>query len=143
MLRVKTRLDFSDVHGLGVFAVEPIEKGQVVIRHHEDFDLVFTDDDIAKLPNPMREAIEYYGFRYEKEKLFVYNIDNERFLNHSDTPNVRSGRRIMLAARDIAVGEELTVDYRTFCDDCAAEGVEAIFRMGRAFMEGDTRREGN
>lgn len=143
MLKVKNRLDFSEVHGIGVYAVEPIRKGQLVIRYHREFDLVFYDHELEQLPVPMREAIEYYGIRNERGKLFVYTVDNERFLNHSDTPNLRSGRQVMFAARDIAPDEELTVDYRTFCDDCAADGVDEIFGLGPAFTEGDVRRGGS
>lgn len=143
MLRVKNRLDFSELHGIGVFTEQAIGKGEMVIRYHRDFDLIFTDEDMAGLPETMREAVEYYGYRLEREKMFIFNVDNERFLNHSDTPNLRSGRNVMFAARDIAVGEELTVDYRTFCDSCAEYGVENLFRVGRPFCEGDFLRENN
>ncbi|MBK1735241.1 hypothetical protein CKO15_08070 [Halorhodospira abdelmalekii] len=140
MLRVRTKLEFSELHGIGVFALEPIKKGQLVIRHHPDFDFVFYDADMEKLPVAMREAIEYYGYRYERGGFFIYNVDNERFLNHSESPNLRPGRRVMFAARDIEPDEELTVDYRTFCDDCAKEGIANIFRKGHAFTESDPLR---
>jgi SET domain-containing protein len=141
MLRVKNKLDFSELHGLGVFADEPIKKGQMVIRFHRDFDLVFRDDEMEKLPKAMRDAIEYYGFRNERLKVYTYNVDNERFMNHSEDPNLISGRQVVFALRDIAVGEELTMDYRTFCDECASDGVESIFRDGPAFFEQDEARE--
>ena len=141
MLQVKTKLGFSDLHGIGVFADEPIAKGRMVIRHHSDFDLKFTETEMLTLPAPMREAIEYYGTHHKKADCYFFYVDNERFLNHSAEPNLRSGTTVMFAARDIEAGEELTVDYRQFCDACIDEGVEHIFRQGPAFTEGDTIRE--
>lgn len=141
MLIVKTKLKFSELHGLGVFADEPISRGRVVLRYNQYFDLFFSDEDIKKLPKPMVETLEYYGTRCNNPGGFYYFVDNERFLNHSDNPNLRIGRVVMTAARDVKAGEELTVDYRQFCADCASQGLNSIFRLGRRFTEDDPLRE--
>ena len=50
-----------------------------------------------------------------------YTIGNEAepytFLNHSFTPNLLCHVGVVLARRDIAANEELTLDYRTLIDD--------------------------
>ena len=43
MLLVKTYLDRSPIHGLGVFAAEFIRKGTRVWRFVESFDRVYSD----------------------------------------------------------------------------------------------------
>ncbi|PKM07970.1 MAG: hypothetical protein CVV14_06225 [Gammaproteobacteria bacterium HGW-Gammaproteobacteria-4] len=44
----------------------------------------------------------------------VVNLDNARYMNHSDTPNLIEVDGCNYTARDIAEGEELTCDYRVF-----------------------------
>jgi SET domain-containing protein len=49
--------------------------------------------------------------------VWVLPGDHDRYMNHSDEPNVGmnpNGNTENLALRDIAAGEELTCDYRTF-----------------------------
>ena len=55
---------------------------------------------------------------------FVYNgeITDEEYINHSETPNMLYHCGILFAKRPIAVGDELTVDYKYFLatnDVCA------------------------
>ena len=135
MLVIPTELRLSPLHGLGVFTVEPVRKGQVVIRHLAAFDLTFPPDVFAGLPPAFREAVEYYGFKIKSHDMFCYDVDNGRFINHSEEPNLISGRRIMKATRDIAAGEELLTDYREFCDECKEKGVAAVFRESRSFVD--------
>ena len=134
MLNVKTELRISPLHGLGVFAAEPIQKSQVVVRYHRDFDVQISPEQFASLPEAFQEAVEYYGYLDEESGYFGYNVDNGRFINHSDTPNLKLGRRVMKAARDIAVGEEITADYREFCDACRKD-LSKVFSTSRSFVD--------
>ena len=38
-------------------------------------------------------------------------IDNEKYLNHSNDPNVNDNG---IALKDIKIGDEITVDYKDF-----------------------------
>ncbi len=75
--------------------------------------------------NVARAAIETYTYVHPQTGLFVYCLDNARFMNHSDDPTtagVHSEGSIEghdVAVRDIAEGEELTCDYRLFDADFA------------------------
>lgn len=60
---------------------------------------------------------------------FVYgdSIENEEYINHSETPNLLYHCGVCLATRDIAPGEELTVNYKYFLaehDVCAFNNSE-------------------
>jgi SET domain-containing protein len=120
MLLVKTRLGQSPIEGTGLFAAEPIKAGTVTWRFLSGFDQAFTAEQIAGLPRVARETIETYTYLHQPSGLYVYCLDNARFMNHADDPNtagVHAGGAIEgydIATRDIAEGEELTCDYRLF-----------------------------
>lgn len=112
MLLVKTYLDNSPIHGIGVFAGEPIPKGTKVWTFADGFDRCFTERQFRKLPKPAREFIGYYGYRVDGE--IILTCDNDRYTNHSDNANTHWHRGFMRARRAIAKGEEITNDYREF-----------------------------
>lgn len=116
MLMVRVRIDRSPIHGLGVFAVEPIAAGTPVWRFTPGFDLDLDAGLLAPQPPLFREVLLHYGYIDARSKRFILCCDDARFINHSDRPNLRTDRRadpygIDVAARDIAAGEELTLDY--------------------------------
>jgi hypothetical protein len=120
MLLVKTRLGQSQIEGIGLFAAEPIKAGTVTWRFLDGYDQCFTAEQIAALPAVAREAIETYTYLHQPGGLYVYCLDNARFMNHADDPNT-AGVHVDgaiegydIATRDIAEGEELTCDYRLF-----------------------------
>jgi SET domain-containing protein len=120
MLLVRTRLGQSPIEGTGLFAAEPILAGTVTWRFMPGFDQLFTADQIADLPDIARAAVENYTYLHAPSGLYVYCLDNARFMNHADDANtagVHSDGGIEgydVATRDIAEGEELTCDYRVF-----------------------------
>jgi SET domain-containing protein len=112
MLLVKTFLDKSPIHGLGVFAAEPIGKDTKIWRFVEGFDRAYSPKQFAKLPKAARDFIKMYGYRVDGEILFPGDYD--RHMNHSDIPNTYLKSGYALARRRIAKGEEITNDYREF-----------------------------
>lgn len=118
MFTVKTYIDRSPIEGVGVFAAEAIAKGQMVTRHIDGFDMVFTQREFAAKPKIMQDFIKRQG--YQSEGVWILNGDHERFTNHADKPNT-TYRALpeegTFATRDIAKGEEITCDYREFSDD--------------------------
>ena len=85
MLLVKTYLDKSAIHGLGVFAGERIRKGTKIWRFVEGFDRAYSPKQFAKLPKQARDFLKNYGYRVDGEILFT--VDNDRHINHSEDPN--------------------------------------------------------
>jgi SET domain-containing protein len=120
MLMVKTRLGPSDIAGIGLFAAEDIPKGTVTWRFMPAYDRLLTEADIDMLPEPARSNILDHVYLDATSNQFVLCADNARFMNHADDPNTAgvhepgSIEGFDVATRDIAAGEELTCDYRTF-----------------------------
>ncbi|MGE0564207.1 MAG: SET domain-containing protein [Pseudolabrys sp.] len=112
MLLVKTYLDQSPIHGLGVFASETIPKGAKVWCYVEGFDRSWSPRQFAKLPKAAQEFVAYYGYRVDGEILLT--VDNDHFINHSDDANTYWRDGYIRAKRTIAKGEEITNSYRLF-----------------------------
>jgi len=112
MLLVKTYLDKSPIHGIGVFAAESIRKDTKIWRFVEGFDRAYTPKEFAKLPKPARDYLKDYGYRVDGEILFT--VDHDHYINHSDNPNTYLKAGYTIARRNIRKGEEITNDYREF-----------------------------
>lgn len=125
MMMVDTELRPSPIHGLGVFLLQPVKKGDLIWRFDARIDRVYTPDEIATLPAQVQAYLETYCTWHESTGLYVLCGDNGRYFNHSDTPNTVSNGVSFgedHAARDLAAGEELTSDYRTICDRVRRDG---------------------
>jgi SET domain-containing protein len=118
MLLVKTYLAPSRIHGIGLFAGQPIAKGTVVWRLDLVIDVELTEADIEALAPPAREQIRKYTYMDLVRGKYVLCGDDARFFNHSDAPNCHDypdgDGGTTVAARDIGEGEELTSDYSRF-----------------------------
>lgn len=124
--KIEARL--SPIHGNGVFAKEPIKKGERVIQYkgvlrtHEEVDAEYGDED---------ENGHTFLFTLNDEYVIDANkgANIARWMNHSCKPNCESeveedakGRkdkdRIFInALRDIKPGEELTYNYGIVLDE--------------------------
>ncbi|MGB7256740.1 MAG: SET domain-containing protein [Pseudolabrys sp.] len=112
MLLVKTYLDKSAIHGLGVFAGEFIRKGTKIWRWVEGFDRAYTPKQFARLPKPARDYIRHHGYRADGEILI--GMDHDHHMNHSADANTFWKNGYVIACRDIRKGAEITNDYREF-----------------------------
>ena len=117
MYLIKTYIDRSDIEGTGVFAGEDIARGQIVTRHADGVDMVFTQEQFDGFPAPFQYFLRRQTYRLDGE--YVLNVDHERFTNHADAPNTvwSDEKGGMVAARPIKSGEEITCDYREFDED--------------------------
>ena len=115
MLTIKTKIGPSKIDGIGFFAYQPISKGTVVWKYDPSIDRLLSKDEVMKLDGPIQERFHNYAFFDKKYNKYMFCGDDGRFFNHSDTPNCDDGEDdITIALCDIAEGEELTVDYRSF-----------------------------
>ena len=83
------------------------------------YDLELTTEVFDALPLHVREFIEHYGYLDFHLNRWLLHFDHGRFINHNDDPNIRPNYEsdphgVDVAVRDIAVGEEITTDYRLF-----------------------------
>jgi SET domain-containing protein len=115
MIIVPTYLGQSGIHGLGVFAREPIAKGSKVWEYNPLFDLTLTEEQFEALPASVRAEIEIHLYQPEAGGPLYYESTMGKYMNHDREPNVDfSDVGVGWATRDIGVGEELTCDYRHF-----------------------------
>lgn len=121
MLIVKTRLGPDAYGGIGLFADEPIPQGQVVWMIDAK-GLVDLKWPLTGLSANRQALADKYGYpslvfrngRWEADGIMM-SVDNDRHTNHSNNPNtVEREDGCMVAAWDIAAGEEITCDYRMF-----------------------------
>lgn len=114
---VNVRLAPSDVHGIGVFAIRDIAKGEKLNANL--FPQLFT------LPYAMFEQLKPQVRQILLERwpniingsAFAYpDTMLQGYMNHSDDPNYHA--KDDLALRDIKAGDEITEDYRAIpnCD---------------------------
>ncbi|MBP7846391.1 MAG: SET domain-containing protein [Candidatus Pacebacteria bacterium] len=117
MLLVKTKLDKSEISGIGLFADEFIKEGTVVWEYNPKFDLLYSKEEIEHLPVAFQEQLHKYSYLDKDYGKYLLCGDDARFFNHSDDPNCLdsvSDEDVTIAARDIQKGEELTCNYRVF-----------------------------
>ena len=117
------RLQPSKIHGIGVFAIRDIPKGRnpfKTIPKYANFGYVrIAADDFDALPPNLAEFIRTL-FLPTAGVMHIptYGLNVVRlnsYLNHSVDPNMRTRDGYdFVAVKKIMVGEELTVDYRTY-----------------------------
>lgn len=117
MLIIPVELRPSRIHGLGVFTRQAVRAGEVVSRYLPPFDVQYPVELMTMVSVSERAYLKNFSYLSRFTGVYVLPGDHDRYMNHSDDPNVGmnpNGSTENLALRDIAAGEELTCDYRTF-----------------------------
>lgn len=118
MLLVKTIVGTSRIHGVGVFAEEPIARGTIVWRYEPLFDRSLAESDLVDVPPAFRDYLNRYAYRSKDlDGQLILSCDNARFLNHSSSPNTDELAFCSVANEPISIGQEITCDYGAFCTD--------------------------
>lgn len=120
MIKVKTYLEKSKIHGFGLFAKEKIKAGSLVYKPSPGLDIKIKIKDFKKLDKYSKEQIKHYGFLTKDKKFYLLAFDNIRFCNHSISKNnigiSNKNNYGIYAKRNINKGEELLQDFREFED---------------------------
>ena len=111
MLLVDASRGHSPLHEIGLIARERILVGTVVWALKLGFDVVLTEEEFKALSKHSRKQVRHYAYFCLEKRLFALSSDDDRFTNHSDTPNTRVVGDCAVAVRDIEIGEEITCDY--------------------------------
>lgn len=126
---VYTRLGVSRIHGIGVFAIRPIPAGTDIFAN-DDAEIVWVDRSIVDATTPAERRL-YHDFGIARGRMIGCPASFDRlttgwYLNEprdGDEANVTATEDVrMIATRDIAEGEELTVVYKTFSDGSSHAG---------------------
>ena len=116
MMLVRTRVAPSGIHGMGLFAVEPIARDTPMWRFEPGFDHDFSPAQFAALPAPAREHTRWFCFVSKADGHVILSGDHACFINHSPAHNTGALPDAQppvttVALRDIAAGEEITCNY--------------------------------
>ena len=127
MLLIKTEVKSSKISGLGLFSLEDVKYGEIVEVIEDKFYKIFTQEEINELNKSAVQAEYEHDYMFKQGDLYFACLDNARFMNHSNTPNcfykgttstaiLQGIHGYFFAHKDIKIGDEITVDYTTFCD---------------------------
>lgn len=112
----KAAVKQSSIHGRGLFAIEPIKRGEIVCVKGGH---ILNRETLQQIAEKLGPAEIQIG-----EDLFIGPLNEQEregsmiFSNHSCEPNIGvQGQIVFVALRDVAVGEELTHDWATTDDD--------------------------
>lgn len=101
--------------GKGIFLLTPVEKGSVII-YPDNIPKVYSRDEIAKFtPGTLEHesCVRWFENYYSVSPEW----SDECYINHSFEPNAMWFLGFAFALRDIASGEELTIDYTFIADE--------------------------
>jgi len=121
----------SRVHGSGVFAAQPLKKGQHIIEYiGERISHAQADRRYAT-----KDASDNHTFLFIVDRTTVIDAgvdgNEARLINHSCDPNCESviegGRIFIDALRNIAAGEELAYDYQIQRDAEDPADIDEVF----------------
>jgi SET domain-containing protein len=115
MFLKKTYISPSSIHGLGLFAAEPIQAGEQIRMPSSNLTLHWSHEEFELLPEDDRRIISHYGYFHKEHRVRHLSADDSRYINHSATPTIEvtpdDGVR---AIGDIPPGTELTQNYSDF-----------------------------
>ena len=124
MMLVKSRVAPSGIHGLGLFAAEPIPRGTPIWRFLPGFDHDFSEGQFAALPWLARAHTRWFCFVSRENGHVILSGDHACFINHSTTANTGSPVDApppvtTIALRDISETEEITCNYFSYDADAS------------------------
>ncbi len=132
-LRRPWEVQFDRVGGFGMFATSSIRAGEVVERYEERAHVLASRGYVDRQWRGLRRRwFEQYAWPLSNDVhvLWSDNPDDWRPINHSCDPNTWLEGLDLVARRDIAAGDELTIDYASFCGpsmspfECACRAAE-------------------
>jgi hypothetical protein len=115
---VRVEMRPSGIFGKGLFPIDEVKRGTIICSFTTDAKVI-TEREYLDAIEKDEYLIVRTGTRYAG-KYFTHTDEPEtalNFFNHSFEPNVLCHCGVVIALRDIAAGEEFTIDYRTLIDD--------------------------
>jgi SET domain-containing protein len=116
--RIQTRR--SGVHGNGVFAVQNLAEGEVLIEYVGQ--IISWKEALRRHPHDPSDPNHTFYFHIDENRVIdaKYGGNSSRWINHSCAPNCEAdedeGRVFIKALRNIKAGEELFYDYGLIID---------------------------
>ncbi|WP_255437818.1 SET domain-containing protein [Comamonas flocculans] len=121
----------SGVHGKGVFALQAIAEGEVIIEYLGE--VISWDEAQERHPHDPAQPNHTFYFHVDEDHVIDANVGGNaaRWINHSCEPNCWAdevqGRIFITALRDIAAGEELNYDYGLIIEERYTKKLKAQY----------------
>ena len=125
MIRVPCEVKRSEIHGSGVFATEAVHADRVVWTYEPAMDRAISSFAVEYGAPELLRYIQERGYiNPARPNIWVLCCDEAQYMNFpkdGEPANLRlggiiDGEHVLLAARDIDVGEELTVPPESDAD---------------------------
>ncbi len=116
--RIQTRR--SGVHGKGVFAVQDLAEGEVLIEYVGE--VISWKEALRRHPHDPKDPNHTFYFHVDEKHVIdaKHGGNSSRWINHSCAPNCEAdeqeGRVFIKALRNIPTGQELFYDYGLIID---------------------------
>ena len=121
----------SGIHGKGVFAVQDIAEGEVLIEYIGQ--VIGWQEAQERHPHDPLQPNHTFYFHVDEDRVIDANFggNSSRWINHSCAPNCfadeQDGRIFITALRNIAAGEELNYDYGLMLDERYTKKLKAEY----------------
>lgn len=124
MMMVPVEIKKSEIHGMGIFAIAPIHKGQVLWMYSPAVDREFPEYAIKFAEPRTQTFIMERGYLNAEKHRWILPVDEGQFWNfpkRNEEANTvmgsdLDGEKVVTASRDIEVGEELLVPPESDAD---------------------------
>ncbi|MBL7700967.1 MAG: SET domain-containing protein-lysine N-methyltransferase [Ferruginibacter sp.] len=116
----KYRMQGNAIAGYGIYATENIAANTVIFQGEEMAQRIVTRSHVERNWNETeKETFRKYAYPLSKELFLLWddNPSNWAPQNHSCDPNTAYQGLNVVALRNIATGEELTLNYASFLDE--------------------------
>ncbi len=110
----------NSIAGFGIYATQSIDAGEIIFRGEEKQQRLVTRDHVTKYwTEEEKELFRKYAYPISDEVYVLWDSNPAQWApqNHSCDPNTAYHGFNVHAARAIAKGEELTLDYATFLNE--------------------------
>ena len=127
--RIQTRR--SGVHGKGVFAVQDIAEGEVILEYVGE--VITWPEAQRRHPHDPKDPNHTFYFSLEDGNVIdaLFGGNSSRWINHSCDGNCdadeEEGRVFIKARRNIKAGEELNYDYGLIIDERYTKKLKAEY----------------
>ena len=124
MMLIRNYIGLSKIHGIGLFAGEPVKKGQKIWEFMPGLDVELPRSALNSSIEPVRSYLQRYTYpHHQKADYIILDGDHGRFMNHSESPNTDFRVAALgIATQDIPEGAEITCNYNELDPDFQLEG---------------------
>jgi hypothetical protein len=108
------------ISGYGIYAQSKIRKGEVIFRGEEKNHRIVSKSHVEKNWNAAdKEVFRKYAYPIRKEVYILWDVQPSEWApqNHCCDPNTSYLGLNVIASKDIAKDEEITLDYTSFLDE--------------------------